>query len=395
MAYQPPGGATATLGRWFSTRLGGIVTPLAATALAFLIGGLIVAINGTNPITAYKAIFEGTGLNWFFPWVTGDGRDDAARDLQQTLLVATPLMLTGMAVAFAFRCGLFNIGGQGQFWVGLIAAVWLGTHFEGMPRPLHVLLALAGATAAGMIWGGIAGLLKASVGAHEVISTIMLNWIAIFIGKYLFELGGPLQGDQPSLPRSFEIFDSAMLWPIWGKIQALHSGIFIALFALVVYHLLLNRTTLGYEVRAVGFNPDAAHYGGISVPRNYFLAMGIAGAFAGLAGGVDLLGWRFDVDTSDFDLGAAGFTGIAVALLGRNKAVGIMLAALLFGALQVGTSSRQLDPSIFDPALATDLATMIQALVIFFVGAELLIVYIWQARRFVLPGRKPKPEVEP
>jgi simple sugar transport system permease protein len=123
--------------------------------------------------------------------------------------------------------------------------------------------------------------------------------------------------------------------------------------------------------------------------------MGIAGAFAGLAGGVDLLGWRFDVDTSDFDLGAAGFTGIAVALLGRNKAVGIMLAGLLFGALQVGTSSRQLDPAVFDPALASDLATMIQALVIFFVGTELLIVYIWQARRFVLPHRKHKPEVEP
>ncbi len=395
MACQPGTGTTATLGRWFSTRLGGIATPIAATALAFLIGGLIVAIDGTNPITAYKAIFEGTGLNWFFPWVTGEARDDAARDLQQTLLVATPLMLTACAVAFAFRCGLFNIGGQGQFWVGLMVAVWIGTHFEGTPRPLHVLIALAAATAGGLVWGGIAGLLKASVGAHEVISTIMLNWIAIFVGKYLFELGGPLQGDQPSLPRSFEIFDSAVLWPIWGKIQALHAGIFIALFALVVYHLLLNRTTLGYEVRAVGFNPDAAHYGGISVPRNYFLAMGISGAFAGLAGGVDLLGWRFDVDTSDFDLGAAGFTGIAVALLGRNKAVGIMLAGLLFGALQVGTSSRQLDPDIFNPALASDLATMIQALVIFFVGTELLIVYLWQARRFVLPRRKRKSEAAP
>ena len=378
---------------WFATRAGGIATPIAATILAFLIGGLVVAVNGTNPVTAYRAIFEGTGLNWFFPWVSGDTRADAARDLQQTLLVATPLMLTAIAVAFAFRCGLFNIGGQGQFWVGLIVAIWIGTHFEGMPRPLHVLLALAAATLAGLLWGGIAGLLKATVGAHEVISTIMLNWIAIFGGKYLFELGGPLQGDQPSLPRSFEVFESAQLWPIWGNIQALHAGLFIAIFALLVYHLILNRTTLGYEVRAVGFNPDAASYGGISVSKNYFLAMGIAGAFAGLAGGVDVLGWRFDVDTSDFDTGAAGFTGIAVALLGRNKAFGMLLAALLFGALQVGTSSRQLDPSIFDPALASDLAIMIQALVIFFVGAELLIVYIWRGRRFVLPRRWAKPDV--
>jgi simple sugar transport system permease protein len=376
----PPTG-TVAVSQWFSSRLGGIAVPVAATVLAFLIGGLIVAIDGQNPVTAYRAIFEGTGLNWFFPWVTGDARHDAALDLQQTLLVATPLILTALAVAFAFRCGLFNIGGQGQFWVGLIAAVWVGTHFEGMPRPLHVLIALLAAIAAGMIWGGIAGLLKAAVGAHEVITTIMLNWIAIYAGSYFFERGGPLQGADASLPRSDEIFDSAKLWPIWGNIQALHSGLFIALFALIVYHLLLNRTTLGYEVRAVGFNPEAARYGGISVPRNYFLALGIAGGFAGLAGGVDILGWRYDIDTSAFDTNAIGFTGIAVALLGRNKAVGILLAGLLFGALQVGTSSRQLDPSVFDPALATDLATMIQALVIFFVGAELLIVYIWQARK--------------
>jgi simple sugar transport system permease protein len=140
----------------------------------------------------------------------------------------------------------------------------------------------------------------------------------------------------------------------------------------------------------VGFNPEAARYGGISVPRNYFLALGIAGGFAGLAGGVDILGWRYDIDTSAFDSNAIGFTGIAVALLGRNKAFGILPAGLLFGALQVGTSSRQLDPRVFDPALATDLATMIQALVIFFVGAELLIVYIWQARKW-RPFRRSKP----
>jgi general nucleoside transport system permease protein len=383
---QPPG--TIAVSQWFSSRVGGLATPVAATMLAFLIGGLIVAIDGTNPITAYKAIFEGTGLNWFFPWVSGEGREDAARDLQQTLLISTPLMLTAIAVAFAFRCGLFNIGGQGQLWVGLIAAIWIGTHFEGMPRPLHVLIGLAASIAAGVIWGGIAGVLKATVGAHEVISTIMLNWIAIFGGKYLFELGGPLQGAQESLPRSDQIFDSAKLWPIWGNLQALHAGLFIALFALVVYHLILNRTTLGYEVRAVGFNPEAAHYGGISVPRNYFLALGIAGGFAGLAGGVDVLGWRFAVDTSNFGANTVGFTGIAVALLGRNKAVGILLAGLLFGALQVGTSSRQLDPRIFDPALASDLAIMIQALVIFFIGAEVLIVYLWQAGRLHRPRRR-------
>jgi general nucleoside transport system permease protein len=379
---------------WFSTRIGGIVVPLAATALAFLIGGLVVALTGSNPITAYKAIFEGTGLNWFFPWVMGEAREQAANDLQQTLILMTPLVFTAIAVAFAFRCGLFNIGGQGQYWVGFIAALYVGTHLEGAPRPLHLLFAIASSIVAGAIWGGIAGLLKATVGAHEVITTIMLNWIAIFGGSYLFEIGGPLQGGQPSIPRSHDVLESARLWPIWGSLPALHAGIFIALFALVVYYVVLNRTTLGFEVRAVGFNPEAARYGGISVRKNYFLALAISGAFAGLAGSVDLLGFKFGVDVGDFGTNLIAFTGIAVALLGRNKAIGILFAGLLFAALEVGTSTRQLDPEVFEPALAVDLATMIQALVIFFVGAELLILYAWRARRFLRPQPRVAPELE-
>ena len=387
MAHDPDATAPATLTRWFSTRAGGVITPIAATILAFLIGGLVVLITGSNPLSAYKAIFEGTGLSWFLPWVQGDDRAAAARDLQQTLIVMTPLMLTAGAVAFAFRSGLFNIGGQGQYWVGLIAALWIGTHFEGTPRLVHVVVAVVGGSLAGAIWGGIAGLLKATVGAHEVISTIMLNWIAIYGGIYLFERGGPLQGGQPAIPRSFEVLETARIWEIWGRLQALHAGIFVALVALLVYHFLLNRTTLGYEIRAVGFNPEAARYGGISVARNYFLALAISGAFAGLAGSLDILGFRHAISTSDLATNQVGFTGIAVALLGRNKAVGILFAALLFAALQVGTSSRQLDPEVFNPALASDLATMIQALVIFFVGAEVLILYAWKLRR-LLPGRR-------
>jgi ABC-type uncharacterized transport system permease subunit len=379
---------------WFSSRVGGILVPLAATVLAFLIGGLVVAVTGHNPISAYKAIFEGTGLNWFFPWVGGETREAAANDLQQTLILMTPLVLTGIAVAFAFRCGLFNIGGQGQYWVGFIAALYVGTHLEGLPRPLHILLAILASIVAGGAWGGIAGLLKATVGAHEVITTIMLNWIAIFGGRYLFEIGGPLQGPEPSIPRSREVFESAELWPIWGSLPALHAGIFVALFALLVYSLLLNRTTLGFEVRAVGFNPEAARYSGISVSKNYFLALALSGAFAGLAGSVDLLGFKSSVDTGDFATNFIAFTGIAVALLGRNKAIGILFAALLFAALEVGTSTRQLDPAVFEPALAVDLATIIQALVIFFVGAEFLILYVWGARRFLTPQARITPELE-
>jgi simple sugar transport system permease protein len=394
VAPADPGPRADPLTSWFATRLGGIVVPLAATALAFLIGGLVVLVTGSNPITAYKAIFEGTGLNWFFPWLSGEARDDAANDLQQTLILMTPLVLTAIAVAFAFRCGLFNIGGQGQYWVGLIAALYVGTRLEGTPRPLHILLALLLSIAVGAIWGGIAGLLKATVGAHEVITTIMLNWIAIFGGQYLVEIGGRLQGAEPSIPRSDTVLDSARLWPIWGTLPSLHAGLFIALFALVVYSVLLNRTTLGFEVRAVGFSPEAARYGGISVRKNYFLALAISGAFAGLAGGVDVLGFKFAVSTGDFSTNLIAFTGIAVALLGRNKAVGILFAALLFAALQVGTSTRQLDPEVFEPALAVDLATMIQALVIFFVGAEFLILYAWRARRLLAPRPRISPELE-
>jgi ABC-type uncharacterized transport system permease subunit len=382
---------TGAVTEWFGTRIGGILIPLAAAVFAFFVGGIVVAATGHNPLGAYKAIFEGTGVNsaWWFLLDESEQRR-AFSDFQQTLLVTTPLILTALAVAFAFRCGMFNIGGQGQYWVGLVVALYVGTQLPDLNRPTHVLLAAAAAIAAGAVWGGIAGLLKATVGAHEVISTIMLNWIAIFGGKYLFELGGRLQGPDPSIPRSHDVAESAQLWPIWGTLQPLHAGIFIALFALVVYHFVLNRTTLGYEVRAVGFNPEAARYGGISVARNYFVALAISGAFAGLAGAVDVLGWKYRVATNDFDANPVGFIGIAVALLGRNKAIGILLAALLFGALQVGTSARQLDPEVFPPELAGNLATMIQALIILFVGAELLIVYMWGFRRrlgFAGPAR--------
>jgi general nucleoside transport system permease protein len=363
--------------------------------LAFFVGGLVVVATGHDPFAAYKAIFSGTGLSWFFPWVQGDERFSAALDLQQTLIITTPLMLTALAVAFAFRCGMFNIGGQGQYFVGLLTALYLGHVFVGMPRPLHVLVCCVGAILGGAIWAGIAGFLKAAFGAHEVISTIMLNWIALWVGKYFVELGGWMQGSEPDVPRSYDVADSAKLWPIWGALQPLHAGIFIALFSLVVYHFLLNRTTLGYEVRAVGFNPEAARYGGINVSKNYILAMAISGAFAGLAGSVDILGWKFHQAINDYDVSFVGFIGIAVALLGRNKAVGILFAALLFGALQVGTSPRQLSGTDFPPELATNLSTMIQALIILFVGAELLVVYAWNARKKMGFGGSTTPRIKP
>ena len=160
-------------------RGGGIITPIITVLVAFFVGGLVVLFTGHNPIDTYKAIFNGTGLNWFFPWISSEDRTVAALNLQQTLIITTPLILTGLAVAFAFRCGLFNIGGQGQYLVGTFAAVWVGSSFAGMPSALHIILCMIAACAAGAAWGGIAGVLRATTGANEVITTIMLNWIAI------------------------------------------------------------------------------------------------------------------------------------------------------------------------------------------------------------------------
>ncbi len=366
-------------------RAGGVLVPLAATVLAFLIGGLVVLITGHNPVRPTRRFSRAPASTGSSRGRRGTRATRRPATSSRRSRQATPLILAALAVAFAFRCGLFNIGGQGQYWVGFIAALYVGTHLPALNRPTHVVLAVAAGIAGGAIWGGIAGLLRATVGAHEVITTIMLNWIAIFGGQYLFELNGPLQGALPGLPRSEVVFDSSKLWILWSPY--LHAGILVAVGALVVYYVILNRTTLGYEVRAVGFNPEAARYSGIGVRRSYFLALAISGAFAGVAGAIDVIGFKYSVDTSDFGTNAVGFTAIAVALLGRNKAIGIFFAGILFAALNTGTSSRQLDPEVFEPALASDLSTMIQALVIFFVGAELLILYIWRARRYV--GLKP------
>ena len=391
----------------FYQRAGGIVTPFLTAVFAFLMGGIVVATTGHNPLTVYKAVFEGAGLNWFFHfgnyhvdipftnhqvwfWWNTSTNTTPAYNLTQTLLTTAPLILTGLAVAFAFRCGLFNIGGQGQYLVGAITSVYFGSRFLDMSHFPHVLFAIVLASLAGALWGAVAGFLKATVGAHEVITTIMLNWIAYWGGSYFFGRGGPLQNHvDKSIPISDDIASGAKLSAIWGNpaLQALHSGIFIAIAALIVFYIVLNRTTLGYEVRAVGFNPEAARYGGISVAKNFVLAMAISGLFAGLAGAIDILGWQFRLGVLDVQVSNIGFIGIAVALLGRNTAVGTGMAGLLFGALLTGTSTRSLDPNVFPPQLAGNLALMIQALVLLFVGADLLIIYIWQARRKLrLPG---------
>jgi ABC-type uncharacterized transport system permease subunit len=389
-------GQGATVGARLTSALnvGGIITPVLTVLFAFFVGGLVVLVTGHNPFDTYKAIFDGTGLQWLFPWTTGADRDTAAINLQQTLLITGPLILLGLAVGYAFRAGLFNIGGQGQYIVGSIVAVWTGSSWAGMPHVLHVVLCMLLATAAGAAWAAIAGALRAITGANEVITTIMLNWIAIWLGVYLFSLGGPLQNStQPDVPISNDVVPSAKLHVFWGdpELQGLHIGIFVAVAAAVVYWVLLNRSTKGYEARAVGFNPEAARYSGIRVGRTYVLVMATCGALAGLAGSLDVLGWQFHLATNDIQGTQLAFLGIAVALLGRNTAIGTCLAALLFGALVNGTSVRNLDPAVFEPELAQNLTTVIQGLVVLFVSADVLILLIYNKLRPRRRGKAAEP----
>jgi simple sugar transport system permease protein len=398
-APEPDSAAPVTVAGRLSTYLrgGGVITPLITVLFAFIVGGLVVLATGGNPFETYRAIFEGTGLNWFFPWLSEDDRIIAELNLQQTLIITCPLILTGLAVALAFRCGMFNIGGQGQYLVGTYLAVWVGSSFQDMAAVPHILLAMIAACLGGAAWGAIAGLLKATAGAHEVISTIMLNWVAIWTGAFLFGLGGPLQSDtDTSVPVSNDIAEGAKLPVFWGdpQLQGLHVGLFISLAALLVFWVLLNRTRTGFELRAVGFNPEAARAAGISVGRNYIVVMGICGLFAGLAGSLDVLGWQFRVATNDISISQIGFTGIAVALLGRNTAVGVLFSALFFGALTTGTSVRNLDPTVFEPALAVNLTWIIQGLVVLMVSADILVVYLWRLRSKLRRGGTPPAVVE-
>ena len=357
-----------------SLPIGRALTALVTTLLAFLIGGLVVLVTtGSNPLETYKAIFDGTGLNWLFPGRmprSGCERPGVYRPRPPDDLADPHRARGGVRVSLRAlqhrRTGPVHARRDRR---RLDRHVALGPGFA------HILLALVMGVLAGALLAGIAGILKATVGAHEVIVTIMLNWIVYWFGTFLFGLQGPLQNTQEfgqSNPVSDDIAQSVHLPVFWGNpiLQGLHIGFFIAIGALVFYWVTLNRTTLGYEVRAVGFNPEAARYGGISVARNYFLAMAISGAFAGLAGAIDILGWQFRLAVNDVQISTIGFIGIAVALLGRNTAVGVGFAALLFGALLTGTSTRNTAlTDVFDPNLADNLTLLIQGLVVLFVGA--------------------------
>lgn len=324
----------------------GFVQSLASLGLALAAGLLITALFGGNPLTVLLALAQGA--------VGSPGA------VAGTLVKSVPLMLTGLAVAVGFRAGLFNIGGEGQLYVGAIASTWVGMAW-GLPAGLHLLAVLGAGALAGAAWGAVPGWLKARRGVHEVINTIMLNYVAIHLTDYLVR--GPLKGDAYAARTRF-VADTAQLPSLWNvPPTSVSIGLPIALLACAVCFWFLFRTAAGVRVRAVGEGPRAAELTGISVTRVTVWSMALSGGLAGLAGAVEVAGVHHAF-YAQFSPGY-GFDGIAVALLARNHPLGVIPAAGLFGALRTADRWLQLEAGV-----PKDLVVIIQAAAILAVGAQ-------------------------
>jgi len=334
-----------------------LIFPLLAVITAFVIGGILVLIIGDDPIQAYKLLL-GSALSW------PDG-------IGYTLFYATPLIFTGLAVLVAFRCGLLNIGAEGQLYVASFATAWVGITFAQYSAWFLVPVCFLAALLGGSIWGAIPGVLKARFGSHEVINTIMLNFIAVALVSYFTQYHYKTPGD-PIMETS-QIGAGAHIARLGRFIPGLPERIplnlafVLALICCALVYLFLWRTKWGYELRATGSNPTAAEYGGISVRKQIVIAMTISGALAGMVGINEVLGYRYryyDGFSANY-----GFTGIAVALLGRNHPVGVLLAALLFGMLIRGG----IFVDAFTNNVTKDIVDVLQGIVILLVAAEALL----------------------
>jgi len=334
-----------------------LIFPLLAVITAFVIGGILVLIIGDDPIQTYKLLL-GSALSW------PDG-------IGYTLFYATPLIFTGLAVLVAFRCGLLNIGAEGQLYVASFATAWVGITFAQYSAWFLVPVCFLAALLGGSIWGAIPGVLKARFGSHEVINTIMLNFIAVALVSYFTQYHYKTPGD-PIMETS-QIGAGAHIARLGRFIPGLPERIplnlafVLALICCALVYLFLWRTKWGYELRATGSNPTAAEYGGISVRKQIVIAMTISGALAGMVGINEVLGYRYryyDGFSANY-----GFTGIAVALLGRNHPVGVLLAALLFGMLIRGG----IFVDAFTNNVTKDIVDVLQGIVILLVAAEALL----------------------
>ena len=345
--------------------------PLIAVLAAFVAGGIVVLLIGDDPIYTYR-LLVGSALSW------PDG-------LGYTLFYATPLIFTGLAVAVGLRCGLLNIGAEGQLTVAAFTTAVVGSTFSNLPAWLLIPVSCVAAILAGAVWAAIPGILKARFGSHEVINTIMMNFIAAGIvsaltQSYFREPGDPILQTRP-------IAAAAHIARLGRFIPGVHERIptnaafLLALAACVLVYIFLWKTKWGYEIRATGANPKAAEYGGISVRRQIVLAMAVSGGLAGLVAVNEVLGYRYRYYQGFSP--QFGFTGIAVALLGRNHPTGVLVAAIFFGMLARGG----LFVDIFTEKVSKDLVFVLQALVILFVAAEALFSGR-MARSRILKGAK-------
>ena len=366
--------------------------PFGSVVFAFAVGALIVGATGANPFSAYAGLLCG-GLG-----IGCTQGENPALEISNTIVFAIPLITTGVAVALPFRAGLFNIGAEGQLLVGSMACTAIGIKFNTLPSPILLPMVLLGGMAAGALWAGIQGVLKATVGAHEVVTTIMLNYIAQWLLRFLI-IGGPLQlgpGTSKSLPIGegahlatvLPVDNALIIFGLPASVYRVHTGLLIALAAAALFAFLLWRTSFGYEIRAVGQSQKAARYAGVSVRRTIILTMLIAGAFSGLAGAVQIAGVDHNL-TDKYFSDTTGFDAIAVALLGLGSAVGIVLASVLFGALHSGGAIMQSDAGI-----SSNLVLVLQALILFSIAAN----FVGAIRRGLPLGRAPAalpPELPP
>ena len=374
---------------------GGWAVSLGAVVLAILAGSVMIAFTDENVQAsaqyffarpgdtfaaigqavggAYAALFRGSVYNY-----TADTFAQGIRPLTQSMTYATPLIAAGLGLAIGFRSGLFNIGGQGQMLMAAAGAGWVGFAWD-LPAGLHVVVAVAVGVAAGALWAGLAGLLKATTGAHEVIVTIMLNYIAFYLLSYLLATPGLLQAPGSANPKTPPMADTALLPRLLGPEFRLHLGFLLALCAVVLVWWILDRSRLGFSLRAVGENPHAARVAGINVPRSTVLAMLVSGALIGLAGSTQVLGLITTGFSYDIDAGI-GFDAITVALLGSSSPVGVLLAGLLFGAFKAGGSVMQASQGI-----PIEIVLVVQSLIVLFIAAPPLVRAVF---RLPQPGRR-------
>ncbi|MEW5869042.1 MAG: ABC transporter permease [Chloroflexota bacterium] len=340
-----------------------MLVPLLAVFTSMVVGALVIASAGGNPLNAYLGLLEGAF--------------GSARAWSETTVWATPYIFAGLAVALAFKGGLFNIGAEGQLALGAVAAAWVGYALPDVlgitiPAIIHLPLVIVSGILAGALWGAIPGWLKARTGAHEVINTIMMNYIALNAVSYL--LNGPWKDPNPLnvIARTPLIAEGARI-PVIFSGYRFHWGFILALVMAWLVWWLLWKTTLGFEIRTAGANPDAAKYAGINVSRTIVLSMALSGVLAGLAGVIEVtaLNYRHELGFSQ----GYGFDAIAIALLGKNHPLGVVLGAILFGAMRNGATRMQ-----FLTQIPVDVISVIQALILLFVAADAIIRYIYRIR---------------